>query len=223
MRSSIILALLFFALNSFAAQTQLSSKSIWNPKIGETDLLQRIRDVCSRDLELGHIKTIHSCFIAELEKLKVDPEVVQFVKQTKTIGYMTDFKRVGPVDLAYVNFSFRANQNEGFYLANGTPSLIDVDDPKWVDSAKTHSFFLVLQKKYPNLSIFPGDRSPSFVPQIIRKPRGEIDFVFQYSLRDGCRACAHLGQLDLSFRFNSKGKFQGVIVHQVKASHEKSE
>lgn len=197
---------------SFAAESRFNAQSVWRPKPGE---MGRIQKTCTKALQRGQFQDVGDCFFTELKKRKVHSEVLRFVKMIDNTGYMTHFKKIGPVDLAYVTYPFRANQNEGCYLVNGTPSLIDVDSPS-VLSFKNYEIessidVVNLRSIYPQLSIFPESRRPDAGPQVVKNSKGEFEFIFKYSLKDGCRACALVGQLEVFYRFRADGKYEGYF------------
>jgi len=146
-------------------------------------------------------------------------ESVAFAKSLsdKGYGYLRDFRGTGNVGVAYVEYAFRANEMEGVFLVNGSPSPLDVDGPSLIspdDLAKNDSYAELL-RRYPNLSRFPGDRYHTNQPIEKSLGSGAQEFLVAYVLRDGCHACAAVGELQLAFEFDSDGKFKGARVAQV--------
>jgi predicted secreted protein len=100
----------------------------------------------------------------------------------------------------------------GVFLVNGEPPMINVDDYKYLsqDSLDKNADYAALKRKYPNVSIWPGDRYHKELPTEGSSANGGQDFVVEYLLQDGCHACARLGTARLKFEFDSSGEFQKV-------------
>jgi hypothetical protein len=148
------------------------------------------------------------CLVEQMAKQAPAPAVA-FAHALHDEGWMRDFRRAGRVDIAYVLYPFRANENQGWLLVNGSPSLLDVDDFKRLPKAEMKSDLawgrLIAQK--PNAALFPGDRSGTIHPVAIVYPDGAQAVVVDYKVTDGCHACAVLGWVYFGFEFNPKGRF----------------
>ncbi|MGI8770284.1 MAG: hypothetical protein ACR2JE_02500 [Acidobacteriaceae bacterium] len=147
------------------------------------------------------------------------PQAADFMHAIHDDGFMRDFKDTGRVDIAFVYYPFAANENQHCLLVNGTPNLIDVDDYKLLprdDLAKNLTYSALL-REFPNLAVFPGDRSGTNFITAKKRPDGGQRFVVPYVLVDGCHACARSGSLQLAFDFDRAGKFLGASVADVKA------
>ena len=137
-------------------------------------------------------------------------EAMAFVKEFAANGlaYVRAFRDTGRVDIAYIEYLFRANDLDGVLLVNGTPPIIDVDDYKFLsqeDLRKNDDYDALLQK-YPNVNVFPGDRYHTDWPKAILSSSGQ-KFEVSYLLLDGCHACAGIGTAILAFDFDSSGRF----------------
>jgi predicted secreted protein len=150
------------------------------------------------------------------------PEAVTFARSTADLGviYMRAFRKVGPVDVAYIQYVFRANELDGVFLVNGDPSPIDVDDEDILPKARLqgNSAYSQLAAQYPNVSVWPGDRFDTKLPALADTGWGTQTFAVEYILRDGCHACATIGTVAVDFVFETDGKFQGAKVTAVRAS-----
>lgn len=150
------------------------------------------------------------------------PDAIAFARSAADIGviYMRAFRKVGPVDLAYVEYAFRANELEGLFLVNGDPSLIDVDDEDLLPKARLqgNAAYAGLAGQYPNISLWPGDRFDTKLPTLADTGWGTQTFSVNYILRDGCHACAQIGTATVAFGFDAEGKFQGAKVTTVAPS-----
>lgn len=199
-------------LSAQAAQP-VGREAIWSP--GMTTM-QMIHQQCdgSRDFS--------ACFVSVLQKSGATPQAIQFVNMTDNTGYLRDFRHVGPVDVAYVNFPFRANENQGCYLVNGIPSPIDVDNLQALPQSELNSntAYQQLAKQYPNISLWPGDRNGMNYPTVESLPNGGKRFIVNYIFRDQCHACAVIGSGSFGYEFDTSGKLQGIHLVRVQAKGE---
>jgi len=114
------------------------------------------------------------------------------------------------VDVAYVYYPFRANENEGCLLVNGNPVLIDVDALDSLPQSGMHRdpAYVSLVAQYPKLSMWPGDRNGKLDPVVAEiAPDRTRRFVVHYRFRDGCHACAQIGAASFGFEFDHNGRF----------------
>ena len=168
--------------------------------------MREIREKCQTAPDFGN------CFASQMSKFGASPEAVAFTKLTGNTGFMRDFRETGRVDIAYVNYPFRANENQGCLLVNGTPRTVDVDDLSLLpnNDLMKNSRYAALFKKYPNIAIFPGDRSGTDYPVAQILPGGGQRFVVSYWLTSGCHACERVGTVSYAFAFGANGKFLGA-------------
>ena len=178
--------------------------------------MQMIHQQCDSSTDFS------ACFVSFLQKSGATPQAIQFVKMTDSMGYLRDFRHVGPVDVAYVNFPFRANENQGCYLVNGSPSPIDVDNLQALPQSELNSnpAYQQLAKQYPNISLWPGDRNGMNYPAVESLPNGGKRFIVNYIFRDQCHACAVIGSGSFGFEFDTSGKLQGIHLVRVQAKGE---
>jgi hypothetical protein len=151
------------------------------------------------------------CFVSVMKGSGASSQALAFSRLIDNTGYMRDFREMGKIDVAYVTYPFRANENEGFCLVNGTPLLIDVDDLKALprDDLEKDARYLKIVKKYPRADLFPGERFRTIFPESSSLPGGGQHFTIIYWLKDGCRACERIGLALYAFDFDSSGKFLG--------------
>src|SRR5207253_1609130 len=133
------------------------------------------------------------------------------------IGFLRDFREAGPVDVAYVEYVFRANENLAYYLVNSGPSLIDVDDLKILPTSSLESDerYKAIKARYPSVSIWPGDRNSTGYPIVEALANGGERFVVSYWLQNSCHACERIGSVQFAFDFDKNGKFLGTHLHLV--------
>ena len=190
-------------------QAKIGAEAVWQPGM---QFMQSVRLACSN---AG--SNYGDCLISQMPGAGASPKAVAFSKllEEKTdgqIGYMADFRKTGRVDIAYVYYPIRANENQGCLLVNGSPPIIDVDDLKLLaeDTMKSDLSYTALASKNPEVTIFPGDRGGTAYPAAEALPQGGQRFIVSYYLQKGCHACARLGTASFAFDFDSAGKFRGT-------------
>lgn len=183
--------------------------AVWDPS---PKILSAIRDKCGR----GNPDGLNDCFLSEMQSAGASGQAVAFAKTTADNGlaYVRAFCKVGRVDIAYIEYPFRANELDGVLLVNGEPSLIDVDGQRFLsqDNFSKDPAYAALAKEYPQISIWPGDRYHTSKTNGENLESGGQTFVVEYTLRDGCHACAQIGTASLIFEFDEDGRFTGVRV-----------
>jgi hypothetical protein len=162
--------------------------------------MQMARETCTKvpGPEFG------SCFVQQMQAAGASRQAVAFMHAIDNDGFMRDFKDTGRVDIAFVDYPFAANENQHCLLVNGTPHLIDVDKydlPPKKGLAKNPTYAALLEK-FPNLAVFPGDRSGTGFITAKKLPGDGQRFLVPYVLVNGCHACARTGSLQLAFDFD---------------------
>src|SRR5277367_6100039 len=225
-RTGLLLAMLCAAFSSSAAQqaakpsphteTRVSAAAVWTPS---PDALAAIRQKCG-EADPTHIER---CFLNEMKAAGGSPEALTFAESLASslgVVYLRAFRHVERVDVAYIECAFRANELEGVLLVNGNPSPIDVDDESFTvdEEMRKNAPYAALAEQYPHISVWPGDRFDSKLPTVTSTGWGTQTFLVQYTLRDGCHACAEVGTAKLAFNFDTRGNFQGARVASVAAA-----
>jgi hypothetical protein len=157
------------------------------------------------------------CFVDFMARSGASPKAVAFAKSTDNTGYLGRFFKRGRVDLAYVLYPFRANENQGWLLVNGDPPMIDIDD---LSNLPQHQLeqnptYLRIKDKYPKVMLFGGDRMMERPPQmqtsmaIFGKSKRQ-EFDVNYRLLNGCHACEEVGWATFAFDFDAEGNFLGA-------------
>lgn len=189
----------------------INSSALWEPGMST---MQMIRQNCSSvsGTQFG------PCFANGMQQFGASPQAVAFTSMTDNTGYMRDFRQTGRVSIAYVNFPFRANENQGAYLVNGTPSMIDIDNQSLLaeDELAKNPTYAKLAQKYPEITIFPGDRSGTNY-LVAETSRFGQRFIVPYNLRNQCHACTQLGIAKFAFNFAPTGKFLGTNLFSITA------
>jgi predicted secreted protein len=183
----------------------IGPEACWSPN---EQVLGMIRTACA---PLAGI-AFEECFLAGMQKSGASPQAVAFTKSIGNLGYMEALRRFGPVDIAFVVYPFRANENQGFLLINGTPPQIDVDDLGLLspENFKKDPRYARLKQEYPAVELWPGDRSDSDYPLPETRPDGGQRFTVRYRLLNGCHACELIGYAGYAFEFDKTGRFSGT-------------
>ena len=194
-----------------AASTRVGPEAVWNPS---PEVIAKLRAECSVDpAKLG------ACFLQFMQAAGASSDAVAFSESLadKGYGYLYAFRDAGRVDIAYVQYVFRANEMEGVFLVNGDPPLIDVDDsryPSQEDQRKNADYVALLQQ-YPQMSAWPAARGDTKLPSAISSATGQ-QFDVEYRLRNGCHACAQVGTEVVAFLFDGSGRFLGTKTLRVR-------
>jgi predicted secreted protein len=171
--------------------------AVWHPG---PDFRAKVLTACE-----GRGSSLTQCFGEQMKATGASEQAVRFAQVLHNDGYMSDFRSVGPIGVAAVAYPFRANENNGLYLVNGDPAAIDVDDIQRLPTAE-------IKKRYSEGTLWPGERmSPNGVLALVFAD-GSQSFVVDYRVQKGCHACALLARAFFSFRFDSRGKFDGITL-----------
>jgi len=181
----------------------VGTDALWQPGM---EGMRDIKDECESAPNFGN------CFAANMQRQGASPQAIAFTKLIGNTGFMRDFRETGRVDVGYVNYPYRANENQGCLLVNGSPREVEEEAISLLpknDLEKTIQY-IALTQKYPNISIFPGVRSGTGYPVLQGLPGGGQRFVVAYKLMNGCHACEQLATVHYAFDFNNKGRFLGT-------------
>jgi hypothetical protein len=204
------LAVIAFASLVCAQAPVIGKDSEWNPTI---ETIRMLRRQCEekRSPDFG------KCFVDSMSQAGAPPQAVVFARSTDNTGYLAHFVKMGRVDLAYVHYPFRANENQGWLLVNGDPAMIDVDDlarlPK--NQLETNQAYLRIKEKFPNVMLFGGARSLKQPPKMIVQSGKGQRFAVEYRLLNGCHACERVGRAWFAFDFDTDGRLLGTTLLEV--------
>lgn len=214
MRQSFIATLCVLCLGGIAAGAKkgklegpVGPGAVWRPGAG---FLTELHQACDSQ------PVFIECVTREIGKA-APPEAAAFSRAIDNDGWLNDFLDAGRVDVAYVLYPFRANENYGWLLVNGSPAMVDVDDLSRLSRAelKADRGWSQILAKYPNAILFPNDRSTTTDPVALVFADGSQEFVVSYRITDRCRACSLVGFAFFGYGFNSKGKFDGARLIEV--------
>lgn len=157
------------------------------------------------------------CFAEVMRDAGAPPGALAFTRRMGDEAWLRSFRDTGRVDIAYITRPFRANENQGVLLVNGDPALVDVDDFDQVAQGdlKKDPVYAELAKRFPEISLWPGDRFGADYPVVRLLPGGGQRFHAGYLLRDGCHACREIGSAVFAFDFAADGKFKGTKLMMV--------
>jgi predicted secreted protein len=180
-------------------------EAVWKPGPG---IMDGIREKC------GSLTgaQFSECFISSMESSGASPQALDFTRSSGNTAYLRDFRETGKIDVAFVYYPFKANENYGCFFVNGDPPFVDVDDPKYQpkDAFQKDRQYNSLVKEFPQLSRWPGQRSGAGYPLLKKLPGHGQRFVVGYRLLNGCHSCERLGNAWFAFDFDKNGKFMGT-------------
>jgi hypothetical protein len=188
----------------------IGKNSEWNPS---PKTIEEIKQLCSekRAPDFG------KCFVDCMSQAGASPQAVAFARSTDNTGYLAHFVKMGRVDLAYVEYPFRANENQGWLLVNGDPAIIDVDDLALLPKGQLdrNQACLRIKGRFPKVMLFGGDRSLKQPPKMAPTSGKGRRFIVEYRLLNGCHACERVGRAQFAFDFDADGKFLGSTLIEV--------
>jgi len=157
------------------------------------------------------------CFINQMQAGGASPQAVAFTRELYKVsggdvGILYGFHKVGPVDIAWVNYPLRANTNDGLLFVNGQPPILNVEDLKLLDQAAMQQDpqFQNTKAQFPNAAVWPGDRDGTTWPNSQPGTNGGVQFTVGYPLINGCHACERVGFAMFNWNFDARGKFLGT-------------
>ena len=211
-------SLMFLSSTCLPGTAGVGQRAVWRPS---TEKIGSIMRKCGN----GSPPNLNACFLAEMKASGASPEAVAFSRQLNEntkglIGFLRDFREVGKVDVGYVEYLFRANENLAYYFVNGIPALIDVDNTSILETnmLERNIRYAAMKERYPKISIWPGDRSTTMYPLVRELSKGGTRFVVSYWLQNGCHACERIGSVQFAFDFDSSGKFLGTQFQSVEGA-----
>jgi predicted secreted protein len=210
----ILAAVLFSVCPSFGAALDggprkiapvVTKDAVWNvDKLAVQTARQKCADAGDRKVE--------DCFVEAMQNMGASPEALAFTRSFGGGVFARKFRETGRVDIAYIVYPFRANENFGVLLVNGDPPVIDVDEMYSLptEAMEQDKTFTAIRKAYPKVTMWPGDRSARHYPAAEALPDGGQTFVVPYTLRNLCHACDVVGTAFFAFDFDREGKSIGI-------------
>jgi hypothetical protein len=203
---------------------KITAASVWQPP---QDFVTKAQNLCSKSMTA---MTFPECFMNQIAAAGASPEAVAFTRalyqqSDGQVGIMSAFREGGSVSLAQVFYPLRANDNYGLLLVNGHPQMLDVDNLRMLDKGALQQdpTYQSLKKAYPQLDIWPGDRSGSNPwPDMQAPAGGGSEFVVSYPLINGCHACERVGTARFGWDFDASGKFLKPILIDVQGAQRRT-
>lgn len=193
-----------------AAQEKVGAAAVWQPGPG---FMEQFHKECD-----GRTGTaFDACFAAAMAKAGAAPAALAFTRRLDNEAYLAALGDTGgPIAVAHVCYPFRANENDAWFVVNGMPALIDVDDRQRLRLDALHAAlrYREIQRRFPQVSFWPGSRGAAG-PEI---RLGGQQFVVGYLLRNQCHACAVVGRVRFAFNFDHSGRFLGTRLISVVAA-----
>jgi len=189
---------------SSGTATNMGAGAVWN---AGPSFPGKVQEKCGS----LSVPELGECFSRVMKESGASTEAVAFARRMENEAWMRAFRDTGRVDIAYVTYPFRANENQGLLLVNGDPDLIDVDNfvlPMKGELEKD-PVYAGLLKRFPDISFWPGDRYSTELPVALLLSGGGQRIYVGYVLRNGCHACEEIGSAVFAFDFAANGKFTG--------------
>jgi predicted secreted protein len=212
-------AAVLWMLLSAAARAQtvdaVSASATWVPSPAE---LEAIRLDCATS-PAGVFET---CAIDRLERGGVPEGALSFSRRLRdanhhALGFLSAFRKTGRVSVAHVTYPFDRNRASGYWLVNGNPALIDVDDRGRLplpDLGRDKTYGALLNR-YGDVVLVAGRRDEPGEPEAFATTDGGQRFIVSYDLRKPCAACEVIGAVKFAFDFDADGVFQGAALMSV--------
>jgi hypothetical protein len=155
----------------------------------------KVGDAAERLFECGNIgeEGETRCALHVMDEAGATDEARDFFSATH--WFLTGFRESGVVDLGVVVTPWRANANDDYLLLNGSPAVVSVErESPPVALFGQDPAYEPLREKVNRTDDIPDEDDlvlweTDEVFEGIRRAEGNIGFVFQWALKDGCHAC----------------------------------
>lgn len=147
------------------------------------------------------------CVAAVMRQGGASPQAIAFTRMIKGEGYLESLQDLGRVDLASVAYPGRANTNQAYFLVNGRPLMVSVEDLGWKVEIRHDPLYPEIVRQYPRIMLWGGGAEFRDMEKLAG---GGQRFVFAYFLVNGCHACEVGGKALVAFDFDPEGKFLGA-------------
>jgi len=210
-RPFLLLVVIMSAVALFAQSgpAPITDSAVWQPG---ADFLTKARAACG---QISAPQKFANCVIGQMPSAGAPPDAVTFTRELfketgGEFGIMTGFHKVGPVDVAWIQYPLRSTY--GLLLVNGKPRILNVEDLKQLDQKDMQQSFQFqdVLNSFPKAQLYPGDRKGKAWPNSQTGSNGGLQFIVGYPLRNGCDTCAHAGDVLFTWNFNATGRFTGT-------------
>jgi hypothetical protein len=193
---------LFYSNQDNSIIYTINSKYSWHPT---WNYLNQLNKKCSKT----NINKSR-CFEELMRKSRATQESINFAKLMKYNAYISEFREMGKIHIAYIKFPFSQSEKSAFYLVNGNNILINMDDKDFFPKRELEkdTLYIMLSEHYPKIEIYPDDRTSNYYYPAMEqiKDKGQR-FIAKYVLRSGCNTCEKLGKISVGFDFDSSGNY----------------
>lgn len=182
---------------------KVSAKAIWPlPPNFYAEIMQNC------PYKLGPLQ-FTKCVTDAMRQYGASSQAIAFTTMLQGQGFLSAFRATGQVDIAQATV-IAADHSDEFYLVNGKPTPINIDDPAILEQTTNvmnqNIQYRAIHTQYPQVMLWPGNHT---FPTVTKNPSGGQRFIFTYPLKNGCNACATIGYADIGFDFNNGGTFLG--------------
>jgi len=148
--------------------------------------------------------------ISAMRKLGASPQAVAFAQANKDKEFLTKFIKFGPVDLGICEaddyFVFANPQGESYYLVNGSPRIIAIQDIKYLRHLNLDNNNPWSRSNPRGMMSF---KYTKFEKQVSR-PGGGQRFIFGFPIYKGSHAGGIYGYVSVAYDFDTAGQFLGT-------------
>jgi len=145
------------------------------------------------------------CIPEVMRQSGATPQALAFNEYLDGEAYMVEYRDMGLVGLALVEYPLRANTNQVYFLVGGQPPAVSSEIREELPVASQPEY-KALAARFPQVEFWPS--MAEFVRMEPLEGGGQ-GFVFSYPLLDGCRACGVVGKAVIRLDFASDGRYQG--------------
>jgi hypothetical protein len=193
----------------------VGTDAVWIPDPG---FMTEVHAACDRTPE-----SFGECFVDQMKRAGASEAALEFARRTGRQGFLTELHPAGPVDIAWAEYPYRANENQACLIVNGDPPWIDVDDLSRLDleALERSRVYAEIKAKHPGATLFPGSRAGEGSPSAARLNTGGERVTVGYALRE-CHACAVVGAVLFGFEFGADGRLAGTRLMTVRARNPKN-
>lgn len=148
--------------------------------------------------------------IAAMRKLGASPQALSFAQANKDKEFLTKFIKYGPVDLGVCEaddyFVFANPQGESYYLVNGSPRIIAIQDINYLRHLNLDNNNPWSRSNPRGMMSF---KYTKFEKQVTR-PGGGQRFIFGFPIYEGNHAGGIYGYVPVAYDFDNSGQFLGT-------------
>lgn len=163
-------------------------------------------DRCTTEV-IGYCESSES-FKSYLDCAKKHMETLPYCKQNLALmnakdGVFKTIKRHGSVYLVNADV-MGADHSEDYYMIGKQGDLVTLSSLLNIQHLPNYT---EVEKKYPKVSLWPTAYA---LPKVEVTDNGNVRFVFQQLLLNGCFACEQVGIVRIAYDFTPDGRYKGA-------------